>query len=116
MARNTILTSRTVFASLLAIGVAGGAQAQGVGNIVGGGVATLMGGGDDQQITYSPGGAGGGAIFAQAGRTATFAGSHGGKPVWTYAAPPDGNPGREAWMIGGGDDTQVVYVSPHQRR
>ena len=35
---------------------------------------------------------------------------------WNYGAPPDGNPGREAWMVGGGEDTQVVYVSPRQRR
>ena len=116
MACNTILTSKTVVASLLAIGVAGSVQAQSVGNIVGGGSATLTGGGDDQQITYSLGGAGGGTTLEQAGRLATFAGSDGDGPLWKYGAPPNSNPGREAWMIGGGDNTEVVYVSPRQRR
>ena len=50
MARNTILTGRTIFASLLAIGAAGSVQAQVVGNVVGGGSATITGG-DDMQIT-----------------------------------------------------------------
>jgi hypothetical protein len=72
------------------------------------------GGGDDQQITYSLGGAGGGASFVQSGRLVTFAGSDGDGPQWNYGAAQDSNPGREAWMIGGGDNTTVVYVSPHQ--
>ncbi len=117
MACNTSFPTRTIFASLLAIGVAGGAQAQGVGNIVGGGSATLTGGGDDTQITYSLGGAGGGGgSVVQSGRLATFAGSDGDSSLWTYRAPPDGNPGREAWMIGGGDNTEVVYAPPYPRR
>jgi len=118
MARSTSFTTRTLFASLLAIGVAGGARAEGGGNVVGGGSATLTGGGDNAQITYSLGGAGGGGGSpVQAGRLVAFAGSGGdGGSRWSYGAPPDGNPGREAWMTGGGDDTQVVYLSPHQRR
>lgn len=118
MACDTILVRRTIFASALAIGAAvGGAQAQGVGNVVGGGVATLTGGGDDQQITYSVGGAGGGGGGpVQSGRLITFAGSDGDGARWDYGSVPDGNPGREAWMLGGGDDTQVLYISPHRRR
>jgi hypothetical protein len=108
MACNTISARRTILASLFAIGLAGGAAAQGIGNAGGG--ATLSGGGDDQQITYSPGGAG-----VPRGRLVTFGGSHGDGPHWNYGPSTDGNPGREAWMTGGGDNTQVVYVSPHQR-
>jgi hypothetical protein len=116
MARNTILTRKIILASLLAIGVAGGAQAQGIGNVVGGGGATLAGGSDDQLITYSLGGAGGGGTFVQSGRLVTFAGSDGDGPHWHRAPQSDGNPGSEAWMIGGGDDRRVVYVSPPKRR
>ena len=114
MACNTIFTRKTFLAALFAIGAAGAAQAQVAGNVVGGGGATITGGGDNTQITYSMGGAGGGsALVVQPGRLATFAGGDGdGGARWNYGAPPDGNPGREAWMIGGGDDTQVVYVSP----
>jgi hypothetical protein len=113
MACNTIFTRKTIFAALFAIGAAGSAQAQGVGNIVGGGSGTITGGGDDAQITYSMVGAGGGGgLIVQLGRLAAFAGSDGDGPRLNYGAPPDGNPGGEARMIGGGDDTQVVYVSP----
>ena len=112
MACNNIFTRKTIFAALFAIGAAGSAQADG--NIVGGGSATITGGGDNTQITYSMGGAGGGGGSpVQSGRLVTFAGSDGdGGSRWNYGASPDGNPGREAWMTGGGDDTQVVYVSP----
>jgi len=116
MARNTALARKTIFASLLAIGIAGSAQAQGVGNIVGGGSTTLTGGGDDRTITYSAGGAGGGGRYEQPGRIATFGGNSGGSPYWTYGAPAASTPGIEAWMVGGGEDRQVVYVSPYQRR
>ena len=104
MACNTILIRRTIFASLLAIGAAGSVQAQGAGNVVGGGSATITGGG-------------GGGPVVQSGRLVTFAGGDGdGGARWNYGAPPGGNPGREAWMVGGGEDTQVVYASPRQRR
>ena len=118
MACDTIFLRRTIFASLLAIGAAGSVQAQVVGNVVGGGSATITGGGDNTRITYSAGGAGGGGgPVVQSGRLVTFAGSDGdGGARWNYGAPPDGNPGREAWMVGGGEDTQVVYVAPRQRR
>jgi hypothetical protein len=115
MACNTILTRKAIFASLFAIGIAGSAQAQGVGNVVGGGGASMSGGGDDRTHTYSIGGAGGGARYEQLGRIVTF-GSSDSKPSWTYAAPAASAPGSEAWMTGGGEDRQVVYVSPYQRR
>ena len=115
----------TLFASLIVLGAAGAAQAQAPrdgsaaalgGNVVGGGAATLSGGGDDATITYSTGGAGGGyAPMAQAGRTARFVGTQGDGPQVEYSAPADTNPGREAWLLGGGDDTEVVYVSPKAR-
>ena len=130
MAANILFTPKTLFASLLAIGIAGGAQAQApstfnitgqapgqqVGNIAGGGSATLSGGGDDLSITYSAGGAGGGGVLSQSGRFARFASTHGDGLLVQYGAAADTNPGREAWLTGGGDNTEVVYTSPYQRR
>jgi hypothetical protein len=29
-----------------------------------------------------------------------------------YSAPADTNPGREAWLLGGGDNAEVVYIRP----
>jgi hypothetical protein len=130
MAANTIFATKTILASLLAIGIAGAAQAQApstfnitghvpgqhVGNIAGGGSATLSGGGDDLSITYSAGGAGGGGVLSQSGRFARFASTHGDGLLVEYGAPADTNPGREAWITGGGDNTEVVYTSPYQRR
>ena len=83
-----------------------------VGNVVGGGGASLSGGGDDRIIIRDSAGAGGGASFEQPGRIATFAGNSGDSPSWTYAAPVAGAPGREAWLVGGGDDAQVTYLNP----
>jgi hypothetical protein len=107
------------FASLFAL-AAGAAQAprDGTaaalgGNVAGGGVATLSGGGEDAAVTYSAGGAGGGvALHAQPGRAAGFAGTHGDGPVVQYATPADTDPGREAWLLGGGDNAEVVYIRP----
>ena len=113
---------RTAFASLFALALAAGAaQAQAPrdgssavdGNVVGGGIATLSGGGDNATVTYSTGGAGGGMAFhAQAGRAARFAGTDGDGPVVQYSAPADTYPGREAWLLGGGDNAEVVYIRP----
>ena len=115
---------RTALASLFALALAAGAaQAQAPrdgsaaalldGNVVGGGVATLSGGGDDATVTYSAGGAGGGMTFhSQSGRAARFAGTDGDGPVVRYSAPADTNPGREAWLLGGGDNAEVVYIRP----
>ena len=115
--------SSTAFASLFALALAAGAAlAQAPrdgsaaaldGNVVGGGIATLSGGGEDATITYSTGGAGGGMAFhSQSGRAARFAGSDGDGPVVQYSAPADTNPGREAWLLGGGDNAEVVYIRP----
>ncbi len=98
---------RTALASLFALALAGAAQAY---TPVGGGSATISGGGDDMQITYSAGGAGGGsALHAQSARHARFAGGHGDGQLVEYLAPAPANPGQEAWMVGGGDNAEVVY-------
>jgi hypothetical protein len=117
---------RIAFASLFAVTLAAGAaEAQaphdGTGRVpdggvaVGGGSATISGGGDNMTITYSTGGAGGGSsvLFSQPGRLARFAGSHGDGSLVEYLTPaaPAG-PGREAWLVGGGDNAEVVYVRP----
>ncbi len=100
----------TLTASLFALALAGAAQAY---DPIGGGSATIAGGGDNLTITYSTGGAGGGMTFhSQSGRLARFAGSHGDGPVVQYSAPADTNPGREAWLLGGGDNAEVVYTRP----
>jgi len=109
----------TLFASAIVLGTATAALAQAPrdgsaaalgGNVVGGGYATLSGGGDNATVTYSTGGAGGGMTFhEQAGRAARFAGTQGDGPTVEYTAPADTNPGREAWLLGGGDNAEVVY-------
>ena len=96
--------SSTAFASLFALALAAGAaRAQAPrdgtaaaldGNVVGGGMA----------------------FHAQPGRAASFAGTDGDGPVVRYSAPADANPGREAWLLGGGDNAEVTYSSPYQRR
>jgi hypothetical protein len=132
MAANILFTQKTLFASLLAIGIAGGAQAQApstlditghapgqqVGSIVGGGTgASLQGGGDDLVIQYNQPGAGGGGVgWEQPGRFARFASAQGdGLQVEYFTSGPAGM-GREAWVTGGGDNTEVAYTSPYQRR
>jgi hypothetical protein len=83
--------------------------------VVGGGGAALSGGADDTTITYSQRGAGGGASYEQPGRIGVFAGNSGGNPSFTYTAPTPVEAGREAWLQGGGDDAQVVYIAPRRR-
>ena len=119
------MTKRTAaFASLFALALAAGAaQAQAprdgtaaalAGNVVGGGVATITGGGDNTTITYSAGGAGGGMAFhAQAPRLAQARNNAGGGGVSVeYLEPETAPPGREAWLLGGGDNAEVVYARP----
>ncbi|HYI82342.1 MAG TPA: hypothetical protein VEX11_03920 [Acetobacteraceae bacterium] len=131
MAINILFTQKTLFASLLAIGIAGGAQAQApstldiighapgqqVGNIVGGGTgASLQGGGDNLVIQYNQPGAGGGGVgWEQPGRSARFASTHGDGLQVEYFTPGPAGLGREAWVTGGGDNTGVSYTSPYQR-
>ena len=111
-----------LFASAIALGAAGAAQAQApdttglvvpaTGNTVGGGAATIIGGGDNTTVLYSSGGAGrGGASQTQAPRLARARNGYGGVAV-EYLEPETASPGREAWMVGGGDNAQVVYSRP----
>ena len=99
---------RTALASLFAVALAGAAHAEAP---IGGGSATISGGGDDMAITYSTGGAGGGSAFqTQSGRLARFASGQGeGGPRLEYLTPAPSEPGRVAWMVGGGDNAEVVY-------
>jgi hypothetical protein len=49
----------------------------------------------------------------QAGLLARFSGSHGDSPRIEYATPTThSRSGREAWLVGGGEDAQVVYSHP----
>ncbi len=109
MVRSTAFASFALLAALATAPLA--ARADG-GNVVGGGGATLSGGGDDMVITYSMGGAGsGGGVLTQPGRLARFAGGHGDGGLQTeYLTPAvPADPGREAWLVGGGDNAEVVY-------
>jgi hypothetical protein len=100
----------TAFASLFTLALAAGAAHAEAGNIVGGGGATISGGGDNMAIIYSAGGAGGGSgVLTQSGRLAGFAGSHGDGQLVEYLTPAPAGPGREAWMVGGGDNAEVVH-------
>jgi hypothetical protein len=101
---------RSAFASLFALAMAAGAAQA---NPVGGGSAAISGGGDNLTVTYNTGGAGGGtALVAQSGRLARFAGSQGDGQIVEYTAPAPASSGREAWLVGGGDNAEVVYVQP----
>ena len=82
------------------------------GSVFGGGGASMSGGGDDRTISYSASGAGGGSRYEQPGRIGIFGGNNGGSPYWVYAEPARSGPGREARLLGGGDDAQVVYIDP----
>jgi hypothetical protein len=120
--RNTGLSA----VATLALGLAtttGSAQAQAptetmsyqralTGNVFGGGGATISGGGDDMAITQSSGGAGGGSVLAQVPRRAQGVnGTTGGLSV-QYLEPERAPAGREAWLIGGGENAEVVYSNP----
>ena len=106
MVRSTAFASLAILAALAAAPLAARAEA---GNVVGGGGATLSGGGDDMRITYSTGGAGAGSgVLTQSGRLARFAGSNDGLQV-EYLTPAPAGAGREARLVGGGEDAQVVY-------
>ena len=114
----------TLFASLIVLGAAtGAAQAQAprdggaaalAGNVVGGGTATITGGGDNTTITYSTGGAGGGMTsHSQAPRLARARNGQGnGSLSAEYLEPETAPPGREAWLLGGADNAEVVYTRP----
>ncbi|HYI84936.1 MAG TPA: hypothetical protein VEX11_17225 [Acetobacteraceae bacterium] len=101
------MTRTTALASLFALALtAGAAHAD---NIVGGSSATISGGGDNLTVTYNTGGAGGGSTFmAQPGQIARVTGNSDGMQL-EYLTPAPAGPGREAWLVGGGDDAEVVY-------
>jgi hypothetical protein len=102
--------TRFAFAPLFALALAAGAAH--ADSTVGGGIATISGGGDDMQITYSTGGAGAGSVLlSQPGRLARPTGTPTGTGV-EYLEPAPSDPGREAWMLGGGDNAEVVYGRP----
>ena len=104
---STAFASLALLAALAAAPLAARAEA---GNVVGGGSATISGGGDDMRITYSAGGAGGGGgVLTQSGRLARFAGTDGDGLQVAYLAPAPAGAGREARLVGGGEDAQVVY-------
>ncbi len=117
------MTKRTAAsASLFALALAAGAaQAQAPrdgsaaaldGNVVGGGSATIVGGGDNTTILYSGTGAGpGGTIQAQAPRLARARNGYARISV-EYLEPETAPAGREAWLLGGGDNAEVVYSRP----
>ena len=111
------MTRTTAFAALFALALAAGA-AHGAARaqVVGGGVATMSGGGDDRTITYSAGGAGGGHhLHTQVPRLAAVTNGRvgaGNAISVEYLEPETAPPGREAWMVGGGDNAEVVYVRP----
>ncbi len=116
-----------LFASVVALGAAaaaGAARAQApdttglavpaAGGAVGGNAATMVGGGDNTVVLYSGAGAGpGGALQAQAPRLARARNGYGSLSV-DYLEPETAPPGREAWMVGGGDNAQVVYGDPRR--
>ncbi len=55
-------------------------------------------------------------MLSQSGRLARFASTHGDGLLVEYGAPAaSADPGREAWITGG-DNAELVYTSPYQRR
>ena len=109
-----MIRSSTAFASLAVLTALAATplatRAAEAGNVAGGGAATISGGGDDMTIAYSAGGAGGGGVLlSQPGRLAGFAGTDGDGPQVAYLAPAPAGAGREARLVGGGEDAQVVY-------
>ena len=113
--------TRIALAAFLATGLAASAaQAQPSfstgGNVVGGGLgATITGGGDNMVLQYGQPGAGTGmGALVQAGRLARFAGPHGDGLEVEYPAPAPAGAGREAWLLGGGDNAEVVYSRPRR--
>ncbi len=106
MVRSTAFASLALLAALATAPLTARAEA---GNVVGGGSAIITGGGDDMQIIYSTGGAGGGGgLRSQPGRLARPTGTPTGTGV-EYLEPAPSDPGREARLVGGGDNAEVVY-------
>ncbi len=120
---------RIALASLFTLAISvGAAQAYGVdastipgqgpgatGHVAGGGGAVISGGGDNAVIVYSTGGAGGGGVWTQVPRIAALTngklGAGSGFTGGEYTEPERAR-GREAWIVGGGDNTEVLYAKP----
>ena len=49
--------------------------------------------------------------MAQPGQVARVVGNDDGMQI-EHLTPAPAGPGREAWLVGGGDDAKVVYVRP----
>jgi hypothetical protein len=124
----TKMRHHIAFAALLAAGMAAGAaQAQGIGAtdipgqapgaagaVMGGGAAAISGGGDNMAIEYSQPGAGAGAgrVFAQVPRLARALNTTTGGIAVEYLEPERATAGAEAWLVGGGDNAEVVHRRP----
>ena len=59
-------------------------------------------------ITHSAAGAGSAALLSQSGRLACFAGGNGDGLQAEHLTPAPADTGREARLVGGGEDAQVV--------
>lgn len=120
MRKTLLLGAATVLAAVLVSGTAARAQAPVAGSFAhlpadtgnavgGGGSATIIGGGDNLAITYGGAGAGGGGGPGQAGWPARFTGTDGDGLQVAHPAPLPTGPGRDARLVGGGDNLEVVY-------
>lgn len=115
---------RTMIASMLLLGLAGTAGAReapvadaaahvppGAGNVVGGGAARLIGGGTDSIVQRDADGR------VQPGRAARLAAAGGGETDILYVEPvPSGARGRDALLLGGGDNAVIVYFDAASAR
>jgi len=107
---------KSILASAALLGMAGAARAEALpasdftgqvpasaGNVVGGGEARLIGGGSNAVIVRTESGP------AQPGRAARLFGNGGGAEVYYLEPVPQGARGRDAWLLGGGDNAVIVY-------
>jgi len=115
---------KTMIASTLLIGMAGAARAQEIpgaqatllvpaeaGNVVGGGAARLIGGGTESVVQRE------GTSLVQPGRAARLDTTGGGEVELYYIEPvAPGARGRDALLLGGGDNAVVVYFDGRQAR
>lgn len=114
----------SIYAAILLAGTAGAAGAQSfheanadihvparAGNVVGGGIARLSGGGNDSVVQRETAGQ------VQTGRAARFGTAGGGEAEITYVEPiPPGAQGRDAMLMGGGEDAVIVYLDTLRAR
>jgi hypothetical protein len=79
------------------------------GNVVGGGSFRMLGGGDELVIRTDAAGP------RQAGRSGRLVNLEGEQEV-AYLGDPPRSEGRHAVLVGGGDESRIVYVAPTVRR